>query len=83
MMARRTDPDVPMGKLTPIKDALPPPGQLVMPEDTVKVTLLLSKSSVRFFKHQAAHHRVKYQRMIRELVDRYARQHASGSHKPA
>ncbi len=45
-----------------------------MPEETIKVTLLVSKSSVKFFKRQAAQHRSRYQRMIRELVDRYSEQ---------
>jgi hypothetical protein len=72
-MSRRTaEADFPIGKLTRIKDVLPPPERLVVPEDTVKVTLLLSKSSIRFFKQKAAEHRTKYQRMLRELVDRYA-----------
>ena len=44
------------------------------PEETIKLTLLLSKSSVRFFKRKAAQHRTKYQRMLRELVDRYTEQ---------
>lgn len=74
-MSRRTsESDFPIGRLSRIKDVLPPPDQLVVPEDTIKVTLLLSKSSVRFFKRQAAQHRTKYQRMLRELVDRYADQ---------
>ncbi len=71
MSKRTVNSDFPVGKLTRIKDALPPPEKLVVPEDTIKVTLLLSKASVRFFKQQAAQHRTKYQRMIRELVDRY------------
>lgn len=77
-MSKRTpDPDFPIGKLTRIKDLLPPPDQLVIPEqETVKVTLHLSKSSVQFFKRQAAQHRTKYQRMLRELVDRYAQRYA-------
>lgn len=52
--------------------ALPPPEQLVAPRDEVKVTISLSKRSVAFFKKQARRNRTKYQRMIRELVDRYA-----------
>ena len=77
-MSRKTrDPNLPVGNLTRVKDFLPPPEKLVMPEDTIKVTLLLSKSSVRFFKRQAARHRTKYQRMIRELVDRYTTQYSS------
>ena len=66
--------DFPIGQLTRIKDILPPPEKLVVPEDTIKVTLLLSKSSIRFFKQQAAQHRTNYQRMLRVLVDRYAEQ---------
>ena len=74
MSRRAIETDFPIGKLTRIKDVLPPPERLVVPEDTVKVTLLLSKSSIRFFKRKAAQHRTKYQRMLRELVDRYAEQ---------
>lgn len=66
------DPDMPIGKLTEVKNFLPPPDQLVFPDETVKVTLSLTKSSLEFFKRQAARHNTKYQKMIRELVDRYA-----------
>lgn len=52
--------------------ALPPPESLGAPRDDVKVTLALSKKSVAFFKDRARRNRTKYQRMIRELVDRYA-----------
>ena len=45
-----------------------------MPEDTIKVTLLLSKASIKFFKQQAAQRHTKYQRMIRALVDQYSEQ---------
>ena len=76
-MSRKMDNgDMPIGKLTRIKDVLPPPEKLVMPEQTVKVTLFLSKTSVKFFKDKAAQHRTKYQRMIRELVDRYTREYS-------
>jgi len=74
MSKRTSDADFPVGRLTRTKDVLPPPDKLVVPEDTIKVTLLLSKSSVRFFKQQAVQHRTKYQRMLRELVDRYTEQ---------
>ena len=77
-MSRATpDPNMPVGKLTHVKDDLPPPDQLVMPEKTTKVTLFLSKTSVRFFKRQAARHGTKYQKMIRALVDRYAEHHST------
>jgi len=45
---------------------------LAFREDTVKVTIALSKSSVEFFKEQAAKHQVSYQKMIRRLLDEYA-----------
>ena len=61
------------GELRRIADFLPPPDQLVPRDDTVKVTLALSRHSVAFFKHEAAKQRVPYQRMIRALVDEYTR----------
>ena len=76
MSKKKRDSDFPIGKLTRVKDFLPPPDKLVMPEETVKVTLFLSRPSVDFFKHQAARHHAKYQRMIRELVDRYVKQYS-------
>jgi predicted DNA binding CopG/RHH family protein len=60
-----------IGKMIRIDDFLPPPEELVIPQETVKVTISLSKSSVDFFKHQAKRYHIKYQRMIRQLVDRY------------
>lgn len=69
----KKDPDMPVGALKRVKDFLPPPEELIFPDDSVKVTLALSKSSVEFFKRQAKKHNTKYQRMIRELVDRYAK----------
>ncbi len=77
MKAKRTERDLPIGTLTRIKDMLPPPEQLAVPEDAIKVTLLLSRSSVEFFKHRAERQRTKYQRMIRTLVDRYAKQYST------
>ena len=66
---------MPIGKLTPIKNFLPPPSELVFPGDTVKVTILLNRASVDFFKRQAKKHRLKYQKMIREVLDRYVTQY--------
>jgi len=63
---------MPIGKLMRVEDQLPPPEQLVMPETTVKITIALKKSSLEFFRRQAQKHHTKYQRMIRELVDKYA-----------
>ena len=62
-----------IGEVRVVDDFLPPPDQLVLREDGVKVTLTLSRSSIDFFKREAARRKVPYQRMIRELVDRYVR----------
>lgn len=72
MKRNRIDSDKPFGRMIRVKDFLPPPEKLVIPEDTIKVTLILKKSSVAFFKREATQHRTKYQKMIRELVDKYA-----------
>ncbi|MBA4348891.1 MAG: CopG family transcriptional regulator [Thermodesulfovibrio sp.] len=67
--------DEPMGKLRVIKDFLPPPGQLVLKEENVKVTIALNKSSIEFFKREAQRYHISYQKMIRRLIDLYASQH--------
>ena len=64
--------EMPSGKLTRVKDFLPAPSQLVVEERTAKITIALRKSSIDFFKRQAKKSHAKYQRMIRELLDRYA-----------
>ena len=69
----------PLGRLEVVKDFLPPPDQLVLREDGVKVTLSLSKRSVAFFKAHAARSKVPYQKMIRSLVDSYAAQHGGAT----
>jgi predicted DNA binding CopG/RHH family protein len=61
-----------IGEVRIIPDFLPPPSELAFREETVKVTIALSKSSVEFFKEQAAKHQVSYQKMIRRLLDEYA-----------
>jgi predicted DNA binding CopG/RHH family protein len=66
----------PMGKLRIIKDFLPPPDQLVLREDNVKVTIALRKSSIDFFKKQAKMHKTSYQKMMREVIDWYASYYA-------
>ena len=62
----------PIGGLKVIPDFLPSPSELVLPQETVKITLSLTKSSLEFFKREASRYHIKYQKMIRELVDRYA-----------
>jgi len=61
-----------MGDLKVVRDFLPPPDQLVMKEDNIKVTISLKKSSVSFFKKEAKKHKTSYQKMIRQVIDWYA-----------
>jgi predicted DNA binding CopG/RHH family protein len=64
--------DEPIGELRVVKDFLPPPHQLVLREENVKVTIALKKSSIEFFKKEAKKQRTSYQKMIRQVVDWYA-----------
>ena len=66
---RYTDEPMEVGRIIP--NFLPPPDKLIFKEDAVKVTLSLSTRSVHFFKSEAAKHGVRYQRMIRKLLDAY------------
>lgn len=43
----------PLGRLRVVKDFLPSPGELVLREDTEKVTIVLSKRGINFFKREA------------------------------
>jgi len=74
-MKKTINNDEPIGKMTRVKDYLPSPEELVIPDKKVKVTIVLSEPSVRFFKKEAKKHNTKYQKMIRNLLDRYAMQH--------
>jgi predicted DNA binding CopG/RHH family protein len=76
MKKNRIDRDMPIGDLKRVKDFLPPPGELVTPEDTVKITLRLSQSSINYFKEQARKYHTKYQRMLRLLIDRYVERYS-------
>jgi hypothetical protein len=58
-----------------VRDFLPPPDQLVLTEEGVKITISLSRRSVEFFKEAAKRNHTSYQRMIRRLLDAYADQH--------
>ncbi len=63
--------DEPMGKVKIISDFLPSPEELALKDETVKVTLTLSKTSVDFFKKEAEKYNTQYQKMIRRLLDEY------------
>jgi hypothetical protein len=66
----------PLGKLRIIADFLPPPQELVLKQESVKVTIALTKASVDFFRKEAKKHRTQYQKMIRKLLDIYAASHS-------
>ena len=68
--------DEPLGDLKVVTDFLPGPEELAIREEGVKVTIALSKRSVEFFKREAKRHGTQYQRMIRRLLDTYARHHS-------
>jgi len=66
-----TDHPIYAGKV--VKDFLPRPEDLVLKDDTVKVTLALNESSYIFFKQLAKKHHTQYQKMIRNLLDDYVK----------
>lgn len=61
-----------LGKLEVVRDFLPSPDELILKDNTIKVTLNLSKSSVDFFKELAKKNNIQYQKVIRKLLDQYA-----------
>lgn len=66
-----------IGRLKIIRDFLPPPEEIVFKEEPVKVTMVLSKSSIQFFKKIAHQHHTPYQKIIRTLLDTYVAQYAA------
>jgi predicted DNA binding CopG/RHH family protein len=60
-----------MGEVRVLKDFLPPPDQLVLNDESVKITISLRKSSVEFFKREAQKNHTSYQKMIRQVIDLY------------
>ncbi len=54
---------------------LPSPEELALKEDTEKVTISLSKSSVEFFKTEAWKNKTRYQKVIRRMLDVYTDAH--------
>jgi hypothetical protein len=69
----------PLGKLKVVPDFLPKPEDLVFRDEAVKVTIVLSKRSIEFFKREAEKNGTQYQRMIRRLLDAYAQHHEPSS----
>jgi predicted DNA binding CopG/RHH family protein len=64
--------DEPIGKVKVVGDFLPSFEELALKDETVKVTIGLSKTSVDFFKKEAKKYNTHYQKMIRRLLDEYA-----------
>ncbi len=58
-----------------IDDFLPPPEELVLRDETVKVTISLTQKSVDFFKKTAEDQGVPYQTMIRKVLDLYSQRY--------
>lgn len=58
-----------------IIDFLPPPDQLARKTPKVKITITLNSQSVEFFKKSAKKNKVKYQTMINEVLDQYAKRY--------
>lgn len=66
----------PIGNPKVVRDFLPSPEELAFREEDVKITIVLSKKSVDFFKTEAAKSDTQYQRMIRRLLDAYVDAHS-------
>lgn len=56
---------------------LPHPDELFSKENMVRVTLLLNKSTVDFFKKEAIRRKICYQAMIRILLDEYVKHYSN------
>lgn len=69
----------PIGEPRIIRDFLPSPEELAFRDEDVKITITLSKTSVDFFKSEAAKADTQYQRMIRRLLDAYVAAHAKAA----
>lgn len=70
----------PLGKVEIIADFLPDPENLIFKDETVKVTLPLSKTSIDFFKLEAKEHHTQYQKIIRALLDQYVTHYKQKHH---
>jgi predicted DNA binding CopG/RHH family protein len=54
-----------------VDDFLPPPHEIGLKEENVRVTITLSKSSIDHFKKWAHKSHTHYQKMIRKVLDHY------------
>lgn len=74
-MLKQIDEDKPIGEMKIINDFLPTPKELALKGQKQRITILLNKRSVDFFKKVANKNNIKYQWMIRELIEKYAEQY--------
>ena len=74
---RNIDPDRPIGKLKVIPDFLPPPEDLFPKREFQKITIIVDKDTILFFKQTASQHGQKYQRMMREVLKGYAKKYGT------
>ena len=72
MKKKHYDSDMPIGRVRRVKDDLPSPSELAKSMQLVRVTIVLSKPSIDFFKKEAQRYHTKYQRMMRQVLDLYA-----------
>ena len=73
MKKKIVDPDMPIGKITKVPDFLPPPEELVKAKTIIITTIGLDAETIAFFKKEAEKRGGKYQRMMREVLRRYAK----------
>lgn len=60
-----------MGDIEITEDFLPPPEELVLKKSKSNVTIILSDSSIAFFKREAEKHHTDYQKIIRNILEDY------------
>lgn len=82
-MSKETKPKIvegTFGRMQEVEDFLPAPDELVFTEtpEMVKVTLMLHKETVEFFKEEAERLEAPYQLMIRNLLSEYTKRYQHG-----
>jgi hypothetical protein len=69
-MKRRTvSADEPQGRLRAVKDDLPPPRELVPHENSIPVTVSLSREAAEFYRLEAAKAGLPIHRFIRRMLE--------------
>ena len=61
-----------------VNDMLPPPDQLVFKEENERITINLTRSSMKFFRAKAQEMNIPYQRMIKQILDLYSKKYSNG-----